>query len=69
MRPGEEDAHEGRVGPDAHGAQREKDDAGGLVLGVALERVLLGGDANMNANLVKYSNRFQKIKLLLDIYR
>ena len=42
MSPGEEDAHESRVGPDAHGAQREEDDAGGLVLGVALERRLCG---------------------------
>ena len=41
--PGEEDAHEGGVGADAHGAEREEDDAGGLVLGVALERVLMGG--------------------------
>ena len=40
MRPGEEDAHERGVGADAHGAEREEDDAGGLVLGVALERVL-----------------------------
>ena len=40
MSPGEEDAHESRVGPDAHGSQREEDDAGGLVLGVALERRL-----------------------------
>ena len=40
MRPGEQDAHEGGIGPDAHGAEREEDDAGGLVLGVALERVL-----------------------------
>ena len=42
MSPGEEDAHESRVGPDAHGSQREEDDAGGLVLGVALERRLCG---------------------------
>ena len=40
VRPGEEDAHEGGVGADAHGAEREEDDAGGLVLGVTLERVL-----------------------------
>ena len=44
--PGEEDAHERGVGADAHGAEREEDDAGGLVLGVALERVLPGGQDN-----------------------
>ena len=38
--PGEEDGHEEGVGPDAHGPQREEDDGGGLVLGVALEHLL-----------------------------
>ena len=52
MSPGEEDAHESRVGPDAHGSQREEDDAGGLVLGVALERRLCG-NPNMKANLAE----------------
>ena len=50
VRPGEEDAHEGGVGADAHGAEREEDDAGGLVLGVALERVLMGAWAMQFGN-------------------